>query len=94
MTEHPLLPHVRAALHTVEDPEIRRPITDLGMVDEVRADDAGSVFVRVLLTVSGCPMRSEITTRVTGVAASIASRKQAVKIARTMPAAYKGSVPA
>ncbi len=55
----------RAALHEVEDPEIRRPITDLGMVDEVRADDDGSVFVRVLLTVSGCPMRSEITTRVT-----------------------------
>ncbi len=64
MSENPLLPHVRAALHEVEDPEIRRPITDLGMVDEVRADDAGSVFVRVLLTVSGCPMRSEITTRV------------------------------
>lgn len=64
VTEHPLLPHVRAALHTVEDPEIRRPITDLGMVDDVQADDAGNVFVRVLLTVSGCPMRSEITGRV------------------------------
>ena len=65
MTEHSLLPHVRAALHTVEDPEIRRPITDLGMVDEIRADDDGLVFVRVLLTVQGCPMRSEITGRVT-----------------------------
>ncbi|GAA4897155.1 Mrp/NBP35 family ATP-binding protein [Tessaracoccus lubricantis] len=65
VTEHPLLPHVRAALHTVEDPEIRRPITDLGMVDDIRADDSGNVFVRVLLTVSGCPMRSEIIGRVT-----------------------------
>ena len=64
MTEHPLLPHVRAALHTVEDPEIRRPITDLGMVDEIRAYDDGNVFVRVLLTVQGCPMRSEIIGRV------------------------------
>lgn len=63
--ENPLLPHVRAALHTVEDPEIRRPITELGMVDEVSATDDGEVFVRVLLTVSGCPMRSEITNRVT-----------------------------
>ena len=35
------------------------------MVDDLRADDEGRVFVRVLLTVSGCPMRSEITTRVT-----------------------------
>ncbi|WP_370585946.1 Mrp/NBP35 family ATP-binding protein [Tessaracoccus sp. MC1756] len=65
MTEHPLLPHVRAALHTVEDPEIRRPITDLGMVDDIQASDDGTVFVRVLLTVSGCPMRSEIIGRVT-----------------------------
>ncbi|WP_370585829.1 Mrp/NBP35 family ATP-binding protein [Tessaracoccus sp. MC1865] len=65
MTEHPLLPHVRAALHTVEDPEIRRPITDLGMVDDIQASNDGTVFVRVLLTVSGCPMRSEITGRVT-----------------------------
>ncbi|HHT12441.1 MAG TPA: Mrp/NBP35 family ATP-binding protein [Propionibacterium sp.] len=64
VTEHPLLPHVRAALHTVEDPEIRRPITDLGMVDDIQADDDGNVFVRVLLTVSGCPMRSEIIGRV------------------------------
>ncbi len=64
MTEHPLVPLVRAALHQVEDPEIRRPITDLGMVDAISADDAGHVHVRVLLTVSGCPMRSEITTRV------------------------------
>ncbi len=63
--ENPLLPHLRAALHTVEDPEIRRPITDLGMVDELNATDDGKVFVRVLLTVPGCPMRTEITQRVT-----------------------------
>lgn len=64
VTENPLLPLVREALHGVEDPEIRRPITDLGMVDEIDATDDGHVFVRVLLTVSGCPMRSEITQRV------------------------------
>ncbi len=64
-TENPLLPLVRAALHGVEDPEIRRPITELGMVDDVTADESGRIFVRVLLTVSGCPMRTEIITRVT-----------------------------
>ena len=63
--ENPLLPLVRAALHTVEDPEIRRPITDLGMVDELTANDEGQIFIRVLLTVPGCPMRTEITKRVT-----------------------------
>lgn len=64
MTEHPLIPRVRAALHTVEDPEIRRPITELGMVDQIVATEDGAITVRVLLTVSGCPMRSEINTRV------------------------------
>ncbi len=65
MSEHPLLPHIRAALHQVEDPEIRRPITELGMVDDIAVTDDGDVAVRVLLTVSGCPMRAELTNRVT-----------------------------
>ncbi len=65
MSEHPLLPHIRAALHQVEDPEIRRPITELGMVDDIAVSDDGDVAVRVLLTVSGCPMRAELTNRVT-----------------------------
>lgn len=56
---------VHIALATVKDPEIRRPITELGMVDrvEVRAGaDGGSVVdVRVLLTIAGCPLRETIT---------------------------------
>ena len=63
--ENPLLPLVRAALHKVEDPEIRRPITELGMVDELTANDEGQIFIKVLLTVPGCPMRTEISNRVT-----------------------------
>ena len=49
-----------AALATVHDPEIKRPITELGMVDIVEVDDAGLVRVTVLLTVSGCPMKDTI----------------------------------
>ncbi|SER47165.1 ATP-binding protein involved in chromosome partitioning [Propionibacterium cyclohexanicum] len=59
-TENPLLPAIRAALHTVQDPEIRRPITDLGMVDSIGIDDAGVVTVKVLLTVAGCPLHTTI----------------------------------
>jgi ATP-binding protein involved in chromosome partitioning len=55
---------VNAALATVIDPEIRRPITDLGMVKSVQIDD-GRATITVLLTISGCPMRDEITSRVT-----------------------------
>ncbi len=56
---------VRDALQSVNDPEIRRPITELGMVEDVRADDAGQVEVVVLLTVAGCPMKETLTRDVT-----------------------------
>jgi ATP-binding protein involved in chromosome partitioning len=56
---------VDAALATVEDPEIRRPITEIDMVKEVVIGDDGLVVVGVYLTVAGCPMRTEITERVT-----------------------------
>ena len=59
----PSLEQVHEVLGTVIDPEIRRPITELKMVDSVIVTD-GVVEVTVLLTVSGCPMRDEIINRV------------------------------
>lgn len=56
---------VRAALATVNDPEINRPLTELGMVKSVDIAADGAVAVAVYLTVSGCPMRETITSRVT-----------------------------
>ena len=56
---------VRAALAKVDDPEIRKPITELGMVKSVAVSDDGVADVAVYLTVAGCPMRDTITTRVT-----------------------------
>jgi len=55
---------VHAALATVNDPEINRPITELGMVKSVVVVD-GVADIGVYLTVAGCPMRETITTRVT-----------------------------
>jgi len=55
---------VHAALATVDDPEIHRPITELGMVKSVVVVD-GVADIGVYLTVAGCPMRETITTRVT-----------------------------
>jgi ATP-binding protein involved in chromosome partitioning len=52
---------VTAALATVIDPELRRPITELGMVESVSVDDAGRASLVVLLTISGCPLRDTIT---------------------------------
>jgi ATP-binding protein involved in chromosome partitioning len=57
----PDLEQINAALATVNDPEIHRPITDLGMVESVDVRPDGRVAVRVLLTVAGCPLKDTIT---------------------------------
>lgn len=56
---------VHAALAGVDDPEINRPITDLGMVKGVDLRENGLVEVGIFLTISGCPMKTTITERVT-----------------------------
>ncbi|WP_420897510.1 P-loop NTPase [Brachybacterium saurashtrense] len=42
------------------DPEIHRPLTELGMVDSVEVDADGTARVQVLVTIEGCPMRDRI----------------------------------
>ncbi len=64
MAPVPTLDAVRTALSGVDDPEIRRPITELDMVKDVRVGQDGVVDVGVYLTISGCPMRETITQRV------------------------------
>ncbi len=50
-----------AALSTVNDPEIRKPITELGMVESVDVDESGRAAVTILLTISGCPLKDTLT---------------------------------
>jgi ATP-binding protein involved in chromosome partitioning len=68
----PVLEQVQAALATVNDPEIKRPITDLGMVDSVEIDDTGKVSLKVLLTVAGCPLKDTINRDVTAAVSGVA----------------------
>src|SRR4051812_20264481 len=68
----PVLDQIHAALATVQDPEIKRPITELGMVESVDVDDTGKVAVKVLLTVAGCPLKDTITRDVTGAVSGVA----------------------
>jgi ATP-binding protein involved in chromosome partitioning len=63
---HPTVEAIRTALSKVNDPEIRRPITDLGMVGEIQITPEGAVTVGILLTVAGCPMKDTLTRDVTG----------------------------
>jgi ATP-binding protein involved in chromosome partitioning len=66
----PVQPHatvedaIQAALATVDDPEIRRPITDLGMVKGFTVADH-RVTVELLLTVAGCPLRDKLNNDIT-----------------------------
>jgi ATP-binding protein involved in chromosome partitioning len=62
---------VTQALSTVNDPEIHRPITDLGMVKSIEVTPGGVVHVAVFLTVSGCPLRDTITRDVTAAVAKL-----------------------
>ena len=55
---------IQAALATVDDPEIRRPITELGMVKGFTVA-AGTVRVELLLTVAGCPLRDKLNNDIT-----------------------------
>ena len=61
----PMIDAVHAALATVDDPEIRKPITELGMVKSVEVDETGRVALSIYLTVSGCPMKDTLTTNTT-----------------------------
>ncbi|MCX6396520.1 MAG: Mrp/NBP35 family ATP-binding protein [Propionibacteriales bacterium] len=67
----PVLDRIQAALATVNDPEIKRPITELGMVDSVTIDDTGMVAITVLLTVAGCPLKETITRDVTNAVSGV-----------------------
>jgi ATP-binding protein involved in chromosome partitioning len=59
----PTTDQIIEALRPVEDPELHRSIVDLGMVRDINL--AGeAVSLTVVLTVAGCPLRNEITNRV------------------------------
>jgi len=62
---------VLEALRPVQDPELHRSIVELDMVKSV-AVQGGRVGVTVALTVAGCPLRAEITQRVTAAVGALA----------------------
>ena len=66
-TENALL----AALAGVQDPEIHRPITDLGMVRSATVRAGGVAAIEILLTVAGCPLRDKLRTDITAAAMSV-----------------------
>ncbi len=62
---------MRAALATVNDPEIRKPITELDMVKSVTVGTDSSVHVVIYLTTAACPLRTTLTDSVTKAVADV-----------------------
>lgn len=63
------------ALSKVIDPELRKPITELGMVEKAELS-GGKVDIKVLLTIAGCPMRDRLTEDIHKALSEIAGVKE------------------
>jgi len=72
VTAPPTPDEVTKALSGVNDPEIHRPITELGMVKDIDVARDGAVRVDIWLTVAGCPLRDKITRDVTAAVSKLA----------------------
>ena len=65
-----IIEDINAALGTVSDPELHRPLPELGMVKSV-AFEAGVAHIEILLTISGCPMRDRLQTDISAAVTKI-----------------------
>lgn len=66
---HPIKDAILKSLSRVQDPEILRPITELGMVGDVTVDEMGHAHVAISLTIAGCPAARRIEDDVTAAVA-------------------------
>jgi ATP-binding protein involved in chromosome partitioning len=66
-----VISQIHNALATVSDPELHRPLPDLGMVESVNFD-SGLANIKILLTISGCPMRDKLKSDVTSAISKVA----------------------
>jgi ATP-binding protein involved in chromosome partitioning len=82
---------VREALHSVLDPEIGRPIDELGMLEAVRINGT-TVEVDVLLTIEGCPLRDTITRDVTAAVSPLAGVEDVRVSMRPMSEEQRGAL--
>jgi ATP-binding protein involved in chromosome partitioning len=69
---------IESELAKVSDPELHRPITELGMVERIDFQN-GSVDITILLTITGCPMRDRLQKDVSEAALKV-SGVESVKV--------------
>ena len=64
MTPSALRDQVVATLRTIYDPEMPVNIYELGLIYDVKADDAGQVDIRMTLTAPNCPVAGTLPAEV------------------------------
>lgn len=72
----PTQDQLHAALATVQDPEIRRPITEIGMLKSATVETDGTARIGIYLTIAGCPMKETLTERVTAAVSALAGVRE------------------
>jgi ATP-binding protein involved in chromosome partitioning len=65
---------IESELAKVSDPELHRPITELGMVEQIEFKD-GAAEISILLTITGCPMRDRLQKDVSEAALKVSEVK-------------------
>lgn len=68
---------IETALSQVQDPELHRPLPELGMIESISFTD-GVATIKVLLTISGCPMQDRLRTDVNAAVSSVAEVSEVV----------------
>ncbi len=76
---------LRAALSTVNDPEIGMNIVELGLVYDIDVDQDENVNVEMTLTSPGCPLGELITEQVDAALKAAGARSTAVEIVWSPP---------
>ena len=74
---NPVIQAIEAELAKVSDPELHRPITELGMVEAISVD-GGVADIRILLTITGCPMRDRLNKDVTEAALRVSGIEKVI----------------
>jgi ATP-binding protein involved in chromosome partitioning len=59
-----IIDQINSELSKVNDPELHKPVTELGMVESVTFND-GLVNLKLLLTIVGCPMKDRLQSDIT-----------------------------
>jgi ATP-binding protein involved in chromosome partitioning len=89
---HTLADAVRAAVGQVPDPELDRPLGELGMISEVRAGRRGQVSIRIALTTPGCPMTGRIRADVTRAATAVEGVREVAVEFGTMTGTQRSAI--